>query len=249
MFYNFNQSIGSVVNDLSGNGNDGTIYGGASLSSSSPLQSPNNCVASDSVYVDVNSLSVDLGTDTTLCPGDSIQLDAGLGYSNYLWSTVESTQIIYVSDTGIYNVAVGNGTLVGNSHSLSFDGNDFIDFGVGGYPSGNAELTLIADIYINSTPNNVQYIMSFGGGNVLGDNMALGIYGNSGIFATFTGSNFDVISGVPVPTNGWHNVVAVHKQNGQVELYLRRKFNLFSDSFFTKYQSYLWKNRLYCLWK
>lgn len=47
-----------------------------------------------------------LGTDKEICPGDSIQLNAGNGYSAYLWSTGETNQTIYVKNAGIYFVEV-----------------------------------------------------------------------------------------------------------------------------------------------
>lgn len=50
--------------------------------------------------------SVDLGPDVTLCPGDSILLDAGPNFSTYLWSTFQTTQSIYVYGPGTYYVDV-----------------------------------------------------------------------------------------------------------------------------------------------
>lgn len=47
-----------------------------------------------------------LGADKEICPGDSIQLNAGNGYSAYLWSTGETNQTIYVKNAGIYFVEV-----------------------------------------------------------------------------------------------------------------------------------------------
>ncbi|MFN8394509.1 MAG: LamG-like jellyroll fold domain-containing protein [Bacteroidia bacterium] len=44
-----------------------------------------------------------------MCNGDSILLDVGAGYSYYLWSTGETTQTIYASDSGTYFVTVRNG--------------------------------------------------------------------------------------------------------------------------------------------
>ncbi len=47
----------------------------------------------------------------SLCTGDNILLDAGPGYSSYLWSTGETTQAISVSpaETASYTVTVTNG--------------------------------------------------------------------------------------------------------------------------------------------
>ncbi|MCC5927659.1 MAG: PKD domain-containing protein [Cyclobacteriaceae bacterium] len=46
--------------------------------------------------------------DTTICPGDQIVLDAGMGQS-YRWSTGETTRQITVSEPGNYWVVVNNG--------------------------------------------------------------------------------------------------------------------------------------------
>ncbi len=64
----------------------------------------NGCVRIDSTVVTVVPVpTVNLGPDTTICNGDSIQLDAGvLGY----WSTGATGQTIWVSQTGQYSVAV-----------------------------------------------------------------------------------------------------------------------------------------------
>ncbi len=42
--------------------------------------------------------------DARLCPNKTTLLDAGEGYSDYLWSTGETTQIIEVSEAGIFSV-------------------------------------------------------------------------------------------------------------------------------------------------
>ena len=43
---------------------------------------------------------------TTFCNGDSVHLDAGTGYSSYLWSNGRRTQIITVKNPGTYAVTV-----------------------------------------------------------------------------------------------------------------------------------------------
>ena len=45
-----------------------------------------------------------LGTDTVICPGDSLMLDAGPGFTDYDWSTSDSSQSILVSSTGQISV-------------------------------------------------------------------------------------------------------------------------------------------------
>ena len=48
-------------------------------------------------------------------------LDAGTGYDNYLWSTGDTTQTIYASNSGSYSVNVGNKTSSENDFSMHFD--------------------------------------------------------------------------------------------------------------------------------
>lgn len=56
-----------------------------------------------------SSGSVFLGPDTTLCAGTSLTLDAGAGYTSYLWSNAAVTQTITVSTAGTYWVQVTGG--------------------------------------------------------------------------------------------------------------------------------------------
>ena len=53
-YWNFNEGSGNTVNDLTSNGNNGTING-ASWSTQTPNQYCNNCTATDSIYVNINS--------------------------------------------------------------------------------------------------------------------------------------------------------------------------------------------------
>ena len=52
---------------------------------------------------------VNLGDDQSLCDVSTIFLDAGLGYSSYLWSTGSTSQWIMIDDPGTYWVTVTNG--------------------------------------------------------------------------------------------------------------------------------------------
>lgn len=72
------------------------------------------CTVSDTITVAVSpSLTVNLGSDTTICTGNSVILDAGHAGSTYLWSTGETTQTISVNTKDIYTVAVTNGSCSG----------------------------------------------------------------------------------------------------------------------------------------
>ena len=74
MHWDFEEGTGSVVNDLSGNGNNGTING-ATWSTDVPNQTCGGCTATDSVYVDLFQAEI-VQEDTTICFGDSVTLDA-----------------------------------------------------------------------------------------------------------------------------------------------------------------------------
>jgi len=67
----------------------------------------------------VNELPiVDLRDTVYMYPGSPILLDAGAGFTSYLWSTEENTQQIIVSDTGIYYVTVQNERCCLNSDAV-----------------------------------------------------------------------------------------------------------------------------------
>jgi hypothetical protein len=58
---------------------------------------------SSSKTIDVWGLpNVNLGVDTTICQGTTHTLNAGAGFSSYLWSTSATTQTIDVSTDGLY---------------------------------------------------------------------------------------------------------------------------------------------------
>lgn len=76
----------------------GTYWGTVSYS---------GCTVSDTIHVNyVNADNVYLGTDTTLCLGDSLLLQSNIDNAAYLWSTGETTGSIYAKTSGIYAVKV-----------------------------------------------------------------------------------------------------------------------------------------------
>jgi hypothetical protein len=69
----------------------------------------NGCEGSGSVSAFFTpSPTPSISGDPYFCPGDSTLLDAGYGYSAYLWSTGETTRQIYVGTTGLVSVTVTN---------------------------------------------------------------------------------------------------------------------------------------------
>jgi hypothetical protein len=69
----------------------------------------NGCRNSASVTATFVTLSAPTITgNLSFCPGSSTTLDAGAGYSSYLWSTGATSQTISVSASGTYSVTVTN---------------------------------------------------------------------------------------------------------------------------------------------
>ena len=67
----------------------------------------NTCSMSDSVWVNfVPGGMINLGPDTTICTGKSVQFSPGGTYASYQWSNGAITPTIQVSQSGAYSVSV-----------------------------------------------------------------------------------------------------------------------------------------------
>lgn len=68
------------------------------------------CRAYASVTIGFTNSSpvVDLGPDTVMCVGTTLLLDAGAGFSSYLWSDNSTSQTLAVTGPGTYSVLVTN---------------------------------------------------------------------------------------------------------------------------------------------
>ncbi|MDO6429594.1 gliding motility-associated C-terminal domain-containing protein [Flavitalea sp. BT771] len=66
-------------------------------------------IVEDSIIVQIfTTTPIDLGNPASICPGDSIVLDAGSGFQSYAWSTGDISQQIVVKTQGNYWVAAVN---------------------------------------------------------------------------------------------------------------------------------------------
>lgn len=69
-----------------------------------------NPYTSDTLYIEdflINSNPlVDIGSDTMICEDNILLIDAGQGFSSYIWSTGDSTSRIEVDATGNYSIQV-----------------------------------------------------------------------------------------------------------------------------------------------
>jgi hypothetical protein len=71
------------------------------------IEDVNGCVYSDSIDIDLNtSPTIDLGDDRNIPLSGVLVLSPGEDFSNYDWSTGESSSSIQVTDTGRYSVTV-----------------------------------------------------------------------------------------------------------------------------------------------
>jgi len=119
-----------------------------------------NCVETDSINVVVDFVpEVDLGNDTTICTGSSLQLDAGSSNpgTQYQWSPISaSTQTVFVSSPGTYGVEVV--TQAGCTES------DTIDVGVSLAPVVNlgADRSICDSIRLNASNPGSAYQWSTG---------------------------------------------------------------------------------------
>lgn len=65
------------------------------------------CSSSATVTLNVNQpLPVNIGTDTIICEGTPLVLDAGTGFNSYSWNTGDNTQQISPTITNVYMVEV-----------------------------------------------------------------------------------------------------------------------------------------------
>lgn len=77
------------------------------------------CAGTDQVTVVVSTPpTVSLGADDSLCIGSSTVLDAGLGFSSYLWSDGSTNQTLLVSAAGTYSVTVTDASGCSNSDTI-----------------------------------------------------------------------------------------------------------------------------------
>lgn len=82
-----------------------------------------SCTASDAITITNNPIPVvNLGNDTTVCPGESVLLNAGNAGATYLWQDGSTAQTFTATGAGSYSVTV---TQSGCSASDNITINDF----------------------------------------------------------------------------------------------------------------------------
>lgn len=67
------------------------------------------CKVSDSVEIIVHHVAVlNLGGDTAVCSGDSLRLDAGDDYADYLWHNGNQKKYFFAKQSGLYSIEVSD---------------------------------------------------------------------------------------------------------------------------------------------
>jgi PKD repeat protein len=72
----------------------------------------NGVAYSDDIVITYATAQLNLGNDVSLCGSSSVNLDAGAGFTNYLWNTGATSQAITVSSPGTYYVTAQIGNCV-----------------------------------------------------------------------------------------------------------------------------------------
>ncbi|MBW8050318.1 MAG: hypothetical protein FVQ77_08265, partial [Cytophagales bacterium] len=87
--YTYSWSTGDATQDITG------ISAGTYTVT---VTDSNECTADDTVTIsELPALPLDIGSDTSICSGDTLTLDAGSGYSSYLWSDSSTSQTITIN--------------------------------------------------------------------------------------------------------------------------------------------------------
>lgn len=237
-YYSFQDGSGSTLTDIFA-GQDGTLFNmnNADWVGNDYAFSCENCesgrVAVDAV-IGVGS-QVNLGADVAItCPGQSVTLDAGAGFTNYTWSTTETTQSINISNGGEVSVLADDGAgcfsadtvlvrVAGDAAgtNLDFDGgNDYVAISNFSYAATDiTELTVEA--WIRTTSGGNQIIASFD----RSEYWRLGINGDgagTGQVAWNLRTNAGILdfgSTSTVNDGNWHHVVGVY-DNGLASIYI-----------------------------
>ena len=92
----------------------------------------NSCgTSSDTVFLDfLNVPAFDLGADTVLCAGDSIQLQASSYLSSYSWENASTDSVRWINQGGTYSLTVTN-QCFSATDSITIQGIDIPNFSLG----------------------------------------------------------------------------------------------------------------------
>ncbi len=129
------------------------------------------CTASAFVNVTVNPAPVvDLGNDTTICGGTILTLDAGPGFTTYLWDDGSSLQTLDVNSAGSYMVTVTDAIGCSGSSTINISANPFVTLGPDVTACDGSQVTL------DPGPGYTTYLWSGGSSSQTFDVTTAGVY-------------------------------------------------------------------------
>ena len=104
---------------------------------------------------------VNLGADKTICSGNSIVIDAGSGFSSYLWSDSSTGQTITVTIQGVYSVEVTDNFGCAHSDTVEVFVETFLPEAGFDHPEYSGGLTVS---FSDSSLNALNWLWYFGDG-------------------------------------------------------------------------------------
>ena len=98
---------------------DGITYSASNNTATHKLINSVGCDSVVTLNLTINSSpTVDLGIDTILCSGTTIDLDAGSGFT-YLWNDATTNQSLTASTNGEYSVTITDGNGCSDSDTIN----------------------------------------------------------------------------------------------------------------------------------
>ncbi len=77
------------------------------------------CSFTDSIYIEFGFIELEIGTDTIVCFGETVVLDAANPGATYLWNDGSTEQTLEVTETGVYWVVVNDGCVISDTINVS----------------------------------------------------------------------------------------------------------------------------------
>jgi len=126
------------------------------------VSTTDNCLLMDERQINFRGLpQIEIGSNFSICNGDSVILDAGYGFASYLWSDNSQNQQITLYDSGIYSVTV--------TDSAGCEGFDVVTINTSEVPDANFSFVQGQGLEINFTDlsqHSTQNYWDFLGNNI-----------------------------------------------------------------------------------
>jgi gliding motility-associated-like protein len=154
------------------------------------------CSAKDSINVTVSPLPVvNLGNDTTICQGNSVQLNATYAGATHLWNTGATTSSINVNSSGNYSVTnTLNGCTATDAINVTVNPNPVVNLG------NDTSFCQGTSVVLDATYPGATYVWSTGATSATISVNASGTYTVSSTLNGCTAADSKNITVKPLPT-------------------------------------------------